>query len=201
MAHPIVDRHVEHYESILWRRLDVPGHEVAEQRQTANGWQLRGVAVFVHAQQPCRLEYDIRCDEAWQTELVTLGGNIGDRTVALELLRNPAGEWAVHGSKVWELTDCDDVDLNFSPSTNMLPIRRLGLAEGESARVRAAWVRFPEFTLEVLEQVYTRTGPETYRYESANGRFRRELTVDAAGFVLEYPDLWRAEARTGSSNV
>ena len=199
MAHPILKAaHVEHYEGVLWRRLDIPGHEVAEQRQTANGWQLRGVAVFAHAQQPCRLEYDIRCDRDWQTELVTLGGNVGDRTVALELLRNPAGEWSVHGSKVWELTDCDDVDLNFSPCTNTLPIRRLGLAEGESARVRAAWVRFPEFTLEVLEQVYTRTGPETYQYESANGRFRRELTVDAAGFVLEYPDFWRAEARSGT---
>jgi hypothetical protein len=192
---------VAHYESILWKRLDVPGHEFAEQRETANGWQLRGVAVFAHADQPCRLEYDIRCDREWQTELVTLGGIVGDAELAMELLRNPAGEWAMNGSKVWELTDCDDVDLNFSPSTNMLPIRRLGLAEGESARVRAAWVRFPGFTLEVLEQVYTRTGRETYRYESANGRFRRDLTVDAAGFVLEYPDFWRAEARTGTSKA
>jgi hypothetical protein len=183
------------YESILWSRLDIPGHEVAEQRQTGQGWQLRGVAVFAHAGQPCRLEYDIRCDSAWQTELVTLGGIVGETEVAMELLRNPAGEWSVNGSKVWELTDCDDVDLNFSPSTNMLPIRRLKLAVGESARVRAAWVRFPSFTLEVLEQTYTRKAPETYLYESADGKFRRELTVDAAGFVLEYPDFWRAEAR------
>jgi hypothetical protein len=192
---------VEHYETILWRRLDVPGHEVAEQRQTANGWRLSGVAVFAHEEQPCRLEYEILCDREWLTELVTLGGNVGDTPVAIELLRNPAGEWAVHGSKVWELTDCDDVDLNFSPCTNMLPIRRLGLAVGEISPVRAAWVRFPEFTFEVLEQVYTRTGPETYRYESANGRFRRDLTVDAAGFVLEYPDFWRAEARSGNSKA
>jgi len=185
----------EDYESILWRRLDVPGHELAELRPTTSGWQLRGIALFAHAERPCRLEYDIRCDRDWRTEIATIGGNAGETTVALELLRNPAGEWAVGGSKIWELTDCDDVDLNFSPSTNMLPIRRSGLAVGESARVRAAWVLFPELKLEVLEQVYTRTGPETYRYESANGKFRRELTVDAVGFVLEYPDFWRAEAR------
>lgn len=188
---------MDYYESILWRRLDVPGHEAAEQRQTVHGWQLRGVAVFAHEERPCRLEYDIRCDGDWQTELVTLAGNVGEKTIALELLRNPAGEWSLHGSKVWELTDCDDIDLNFSPSTNMLPIRRLGLAVGESARVRAAWVRFPGFALEVLEQTYSRTGPTSYTYESANGKFRRDLTVDEAGFVLEYPDFWRADARWG----
>ncbi|MBA3342637.1 MAG: putative glycolipid-binding domain-containing protein [Gemmatimonadaceae bacterium] len=191
---------VDQYESILWKRLDAPGHEIGELRQTANGWQLRGAAVFAHAGQPCRLEYDIRCDPDWRTELVTVIGNVGDTDVAIELLRNPAGEWAVRGSKVWELTDCDDVDLNFSPSTNTLPVRRLALAVGESARVRAAWVRFPEFNIEPLEQVYTRTGAETYRYESANGKFRRELTVDTAGFVIEYPDFWRAEARSRPSN-
>jgi len=94
--------------------MDIAGHEIAEQRQTAHGWQLRGVAVFAHEERPCRLEYDIRCDQNWQTELVTLGGNVGEKTIAMELLRNPAGEWSMHGSKVWELTDCDDIDLNFS---------------------------------------------------------------------------------------
>jgi hypothetical protein len=34
-------------------------------------------------------------------------------------------------------------------------------------------------------------------YESAKGTFRRELTVDESGFVLDYPGLWMAEARAG----
>ena len=62
--------------------------------------------------------------------------------------------------------------------------------------MRAAWVRFPELTLEVLAQVYTRVGERTYLYESAHGAFRRELTVNESGFVLEYPDFWQAEATT-----
>jgi hypothetical protein len=94
------------------------------------------------------------------------------------------------------LQGCVDVDLGFSPSTNLLPIRRLNLAIGSRASVRAAWVRFPELTLEVLEQAYTRVGESTYLYESAGGTFRRELSVNALGFVLEYPDFWRAEAAT-----
>jgi hypothetical protein len=37
---------------------------------------------------------------------------------------------------------CLDIDLGFSPSTNLLPIRRLTLAVGEAATVRAAWLPF-----------------------------------------------------------
>ena len=89
---------------------------------------------------------------------------------------------------------CDDLDLNFSPSTNALPIRRLGLAVGQAAEVRAAWLRFPSFALEPLEQVYRRTGDAIYRYESAGGTFVADLEVNAAGLVIHYPGFCRAEA-------
>ncbi|PYO47835.1 MAG: hypothetical protein DMD72_09100, partial [Gemmatimonadetes bacterium] len=81
-------------------------------------------------------------------------------------------------------------------STNLLPIRRLALKVGDRAVVQAAWVRFPEFTLELLEQTYTRLDDNTYRYESGNGAFRRDLKVDESGLVLDYPGLWSAESHT-----
>jgi hypothetical protein len=33
----------------------------------------------------------------------------------------------------------------------------------------------------------------TYRYESHGGDFVTELTVNEAGFVTRYPDLWEIE--------
>jgi uncharacterized protein len=83
--------------------------------------------------------------------------------------------------------------LNFSPSTNLLPIRRLGLALGQEAEVKAAWLRFPSFTLEPLVQRYRRIDAAAYRYESAGGRFVSELRVNAAGFVIDYPSAWQIE--------
>jgi hypothetical protein len=86
-----------------------------------------------------------------------------------------------------------DIDLNFSPSTNLLPIRRLDLAVGATAAVRAAWLRFPSFKLEVLDQSYTRLESRRYRYESAGGRFVADVTVDDAGVVIDYGDIWSRE--------
>lgn len=180
--------------TVLWRRIDMPGHEVSALTELPNGWRLSGVAVLAHEKRPCRMEYDIECDAAWRTRRVRIRGHVASTPVALDLTRDDASAWSADGALVSSLQGCLDVDLGFSPSTNLLPVRRLGLAVGAHAAVRAVWVRFPELTLEVLEQTYTRTGAATYRYESAGGAFQRELSVNADGFVLEYPDFWRAEA-------
>jgi hypothetical protein len=185
---------VKDAETILWQRLDVPGHEIATITPHADGWLLNGVAVFVETGNPCRIEYDIRCDAQWTTRECLLRGSIGARRVQLEIERNGAAGWSIEGIEIPGVRGCDDIDLGFSPVTNLLPIRRLALPIGGHALVRAAWIRFPELTVEVLEQTYARVASNRYHYESAGGSFRRDLVVDAFGCVVEYPGLWRAEA-------
>ena len=181
-------------ETILWQRLDVGGHEIATIASDRDGWLLSGVAVFAESGDPCRVEYEIRCDTQWVTRRCRLRGSIGVKRVHLEIERNQVAEWSVGGVQLASIRGCDDIDLGFSPSTNLLPIRRLALPIGARAAVRAAWVRFPELTLEVLEQTYAHVASDRYEYTSAGGQFRRDLTVDAFGCVLEYPGLWRAQA-------
>ena len=48
---------------------------------------------------------------------------------------------------------CIDLDLSFSPATNLLAIRRLALPVNEIAEVRSAWLTFPDLDLEPLDQV------------------------------------------------
>jgi uncharacterized protein len=187
--------------TILWGRLDMPGHEVAELTSIGmgDGWELRGVALLAHEGRPCRIGYRIACDAGWRTRTVQVDGHVGGTPASLHLTRSVDGEWHADGRPIAALHDCIDVDLGFSPSTNLLPIRRLGLGVGDHAAVRAAWVRFPTLSLEVLEQVYTRIETGRYRYESAGGTFRRDLTVSDEGWVTEYPDFWQAEAMTTGS--
>jgi membrane protein YdbS with pleckstrin-like domain len=178
---------------ILWRRLDPPGHEAARLEEKDSAWHLSGTAVFLHEGQPCRLDYRVICDAQWQTVSGRVTGFIGDRPVEVECSADGEGRWRLQGVEQPQVAGCTDLDLNFSPSTNLLPIRRLGLAVGEEAPVRAAWLRFPSMRLEPLDQVYRRTGPAAYRYESAGGSFVADLEVDGAGFVTRYPDLWETE--------
>jgi hypothetical protein len=181
--------------SILWRRLDLPGHDAAQIAQVESGWLLSGAAVFAESSRPCRLEYAVSCDRSFVTTRCRVSGHVGNAVVQLELERSATGLWSIDGVAAPALTDCADVDLGFTPATNSLPIRRLALAVGDAAAVRAAWLAFPELTVEVLEQRYTRIASDRYLYESDGGNFRRELAVDETGFVLEYPGLWVREGR------
>lgn len=179
---------------ILWRRLDTAGHEAAQIVRRPAGWEISGVAVFSHGQQPCLLNYQFGCDPAWRTIAAQVSGWVGEDTVAVELQVDPARRWVLNGNEIAAVQGCLDLDLNFSPSTNTLPLRRLELAVGQSAAVKAAWLRFPSFSLEPLDQVYRRLDRNTYRYESGGGRFVAELQLNAAGFVLEYPNYWNVES-------
>ena len=179
--------------SIIWRRLDQPGHESARLFQRDSRWHLVGTAVFEHERQPCRLDYQIECDSHWHTLSTKVDGWVGDALIAIDVSVDSKQGWLLNGVRCAAVDGCVDVDLNFSPSTNLLPIRRLNLDVGQAAKVRAAWLRFPGFKFEILEQVYRRIDTSLYRYESAGGNFVAELEVDDYGFVTHYPNLWRVE--------
>lgn len=179
--------------TILWRVLDEPGHESARLARTADGWRLRGTAVLSHEGRPCRLDYEVTCDAAWRSTGARVEGWIADETVDCTVAAGADGLWTINGTEAPEVAGCVDVDLNFSPSTNLLPIRWLDLAVAQEAEVRAAWLRIPTFRLEPLEQRYIRTAERSYRYESAGGSFVRDLEVDEEGMVTRYPGLWEAE--------
>jgi uncharacterized protein len=181
-------------ESILWRGFVFPGHEACRLFSLKSEWHLEGTAVFSHEQRSCRLDYQIVCDATWHTLFAKVAGWLGRTVVDIQIKSDPRGHWWLNDVEQSDVLGCTDIDLNFSPSTNLLPIRRLGLAVGETAEVKAAWLRFPSFKLELLPQRYHRLTEHTYRYESAGGQFVAELKVNRSGFVIDYPGIWQAES-------
>jgi uncharacterized protein len=170
---------------VLWRRVDLEGHEAAR----LDDHTLRGTAVLKHGSDACSLAYRIECDDVWRTELALVHGFVGAREIEIEIVAH-GGRWTMNGKHVPAVDGCIDIDLNFSPSTNLLPVRRLNLAVGDEQIVRAAWLRFPWFELEVLEQRYRRTGERTYQYKS--GSFTAEIAVNEDGMAVEYAGVWVA---------
>lgn len=169
---------------VLWRWLDREGHEAARLDDRV----LRGTAVVKDNETVYSLSYRIECDDSWRTVAAVIRGWTSEKEIAIDILGND-GRWLMNGEHIPAVDGCIDVDLNFSPSTNLLPIRRLDLSIGEEATVRAAWLRFPTFTLEPLDQTYRRIDTNRYQYKSAS--FTADITVNEAGFVLEY-GVWKA---------
>jgi hypothetical protein len=187
----------EKIDSILWRFMVYPGHEFCRLYQQGAEWHLEGTAVFAYEHSPCRLSYEVICDASWRTLAAKVEGWVRQTRISVQIRTDQDQRWWMNEVEALEVRGCTDIDLNFSPSTNTIPIRRLNLAAGETAEVKAAWLRFPGFTLEPLEQRYQQLEEGIYRYESGGGRFVVDLRVNRAGFVNDYPGIWIAEASSG----
>ena len=175
---------------VAWRRTD---EFLADEHCTLAlrdaGLSLVGTVLGSEDGAPIRIEYRVLADGAGVTTAVHVRDLRGfaQRTIALE--RNTKGVWTVDGGATPALKGCKDIDLGCSPSTNTLPIRRLRLAVGASATIQAAWLRFPQLTVEKAAQTYTRFDESTYRYASAT--YTADLTVDDLGLVLTYAEWQR----------
>lgn len=174
----------------LWRWLHATGLERFEFVEAENQWIVRGT-VLTLSSTAAEVRYEIVCDRQFCTRRarITLRNALGERTT--EVVREN-GHWHQDGAQVEKLGGAIDIDLGWSPSTNTLPIRRLGLAVGESSGpITAAWVQFPELKLQSLEQGYSRLDDRVYRYSSDGGRFQAKLLVDEHGIVEEYEGFWK----------
>jgi hypothetical protein len=151
--------------SILWRRLDTPGHDACRLDRRAAGWRLEGTAVFRHEGVPARLAYYVVCDLAWRTRQGYVQGWLGADSIEWSAARTNAGVWTLNGAIVPNLENCLDLDFGFTPATNLLQIRRLALDEGQVADAPAAWLNVPAGpagTLELLPQRYERRSEAAY---------------------------------------
>jgi hypothetical protein len=180
-------------EQILWNRLDVPGHDACRLEAVGSGWRLSGTALFVHEGEPAHLGYLVECDERWHTRHGWARGWIGGRQIQIEAARADDGAWVCNGARLAQLAECIDLDLGFTPSTNLFQLRRIALSIGDALDVPVAWFDAPDGTLELMKQRYERRSEDTYWYESPQYDYYELLDVNGAGFVTRYPRLWEQQ--------
>jgi uncharacterized protein len=177
---------------VLWRNLQLDGQDHCELRHTLEGYSLTGIIIGVFGEKQCPVKagYEIHCDERWRTHRVHIDQAIGKESRSLTLNVEGRGRWRQNGRDLSGLTECVDVDLGMTPATNTIAIRRLGLEIGQSQHLTAAWIKFPELTVQPLKQTYSRLSNTTYRYESSSG-FSADIVVDDLGLVVTYPGGWK----------
>ena len=159
------------------------------------GAVLSGMAAFQEGA-PTALAYVVHVDREWKTTEGHVWGWRGREPIDLRLARDRAGTWTLNDEPCAEVEGCIDLDLSFTPATNLLPLRRLSLGVGQSAEVRSAWLEWPGVRLTELVQRYSRRSETEYDYESdlpGGELFRSVLRVQPGGWVVDYAGLWQAE--------
>ena len=169
------------------------GFEVLFPLPAPDGYRLEGFSTAVEDGEAWAVEYAIDVDRDWGTRRARIAGHSrsGSRQVLIE--SDGRGGWRVDGQVRDELEGCPDVDLEASAFTNMLPVRRLGLAVGEAAAAPAVYVRAADLRVQRLEQRYARIedGGRGPRYDYAGPEFNYAgvLAYDEHGLILDYPGL------------
>jgi hypothetical protein len=198
----------------VWTKDDPAGVEQCELAIDSGGLVARSVAIGL-APVPYRLDLELTTGADWVTQRLSATA-LGDRwTRTLVLERNAAGVWAGSrsndGSRLPDIGDAGrddavepenipsrvlDVDVQWSPVTNIMPVRRLGLDRaGAADTFTMAWVSVPSLTVTLDEQHYTLLGVDNgdlcARFESSDGFFTAVIRCDPDGVPIDYPGIAR----------
>lgn len=183
---------------VTWISLDESSFEHLRLAEDSAGFRADGLIVRAGSRPADRIRYRISGDALWRTRELVIGWIDGVDPV-LELRSDGNGHWSDRHRRLAELDGCMDVDIEASPFTNTIAIRRLALGPGESAETCVLFIDLPGFGVSPVEQRYSRlttgAGPVAYRYENLETGFAATLPVDPQGLLLEYPGYFR---RAGS---
>ena len=169
-----------------WRRLDREGTDRCTLTRVENGWMLTGQAVWQEDGE-VSLTYAVRCGEDWESLSADVTGTWAGREINLRIACGSQG-WEMNGTPQPTTRSCADLDLSFTPATNLLPLRRLQFNGGAPVPVDAAWLVPDLARMQRLEQTYARCGEGEVDYASPG--FAARLGVHPSGFVTHYPGLW-----------
>jgi len=169
--------------AVVWRRhRDNASLEYAVLSRLAAGYEIKGDIVAVHEGDPLHVSYALRCGPDWRSLFLSVEQRRAAERATLTLAVDPRAD---------ALSDCSDIDLGLSPSTNALPINRLRPAVGEGVEISAAWVRFPQLEVVPARQSYERRAKRTYRYRSLTSGFQADLRVDSLALPTLYAGIWK----------
>jgi uncharacterized protein len=182
-AHGAVQR------EIVWSGVKFPSLDYCRLTKEAGGWRFSGMLVAKLQGSPIALRYEILVDKIFRTRSLTIE-KTGPGKVVVKSVRFRQGNWLVDGKNRNDLRECTDVDIEATPVTNTLPIRRYELKVGDRVDLTVLWMRIPSLKVMPMKQSYERIGEREYRYRSASG-FTAKLQVDDLGLVTYYGDIWR----------
>jgi hypothetical protein len=200
--------------SCTWVKDDPVGMEHAELHLEADHARVTSVAIGSDPV-PYRLDVELVVGPGWVTQSLALIARGEGWATALDLTRGGPGSWRAQTDETGTVpltvrrsapatavrpqdipSRVLDVDIQYSPVTNLMPIRRLGLERiGATDSFVVAWISVPSLAVTLEAQTYTILGVDEgdhcARFDSADGFFTAVLRCDEDGIVRDYPGIAR----------
>ncbi len=178
---------------IIWRSEDGIGAEYLFLIEGEKGIVADSVVFATRDAEPSRVRYRAEIDPAWRIRRIALSVEQADEAPrALDIRSDGAGHWRdADGVALPRFDGLLDIDISATPFTNTLPIRRLRLRPDQVEPITVLFIHVPTLAIEPWNQQYTGLTKTSVRYETVGSDFRRELTIDADGLVVDYPGLFR----------
>lgn len=181
--------------SVRWKALAVPDYQGdglcrVDLTGSASGVDARGMVIGSIEGRPFAAKFVAQFDSGWRSRSLIVETTDGR---SLDIRSDGEGNWTKGtGEPIPALSGAIDIDLQASPLTNTLPIRRLGLMRSHGpVEFTMAYIPFDTFVPYADGQRYTCVEDRRlYRYENADRTFVAELPVDDYGLVLDYPTLF-----------
>ncbi len=174
-----------------WTALRWPATEHVIVTDATVGWHAAGRLVIAE-DGLASAEYELRCQPGGRFAELTMRITSARGQRKLVLTATPDGSWRANDEPRSDLAGCIDIDINCTPLTNTLPIRRLDWVPRQARDFVMAYVSVPDLTVRPVQQRYTcltaGAASAVFRYETAT--FRADLPVDDHGLVLDYPGFW-----------
>ncbi len=134
--------------------------------------------------------YDLVTDENGVTRRLSLRTSMAGGEKQASVSRDDEGYWMIENSVNHQRSTYNgalDVDVVLSPFFNTLPIRRLGLhTDSTVSQVPVVYVNLLDLSIQEAGLTYS-SGPDGLHVLSPVST--ATVTVDADGFVLDYPGL------------
>jgi hypothetical protein len=193
VSQPLSDTTSNAWSTILtWRsqdhrRMESVRVQLSGKRIKANG---RIVAAETDTNPAFAAYYDLLTDETGATKRLGMTATLAERERQLVVARDDENVWLItdhQGDSRAAYEGALDVDVVYSPFFNTLPIRRVGLHEHPDAiTVPTVYVSLPEMSVAAATVSYSNIGDGMKVHSPVADT---TLTVDADGFIVDYPGL------------
>jgi hypothetical protein len=167
-----------------WRTWDHAHQETLTLRWENEGWTATG-EVGREA-----VTYVIRLSATWQVRQFLLFRDLDEPD--LWLGTDGGGRWGeMNGAHRPDLDGCTDIDLDCTPFTTTLPIRRLQLDVGDVAEIRCAAIDVETLGVVPVTQRFRRLQPRRFEFTDLDRDVGCAFDIDEYGLVHDYPDRYR----------